>query len=71
MKDPNQLNWFEKWLLKRTFKKVVKQGFYHDIHITNLYNMIREATHNEFTEDNTITLDSNLKHWFEQSLKEK
>lgn len=61
------MNSFEKWFLKRIFKKQVRQGFDHDKRIAELYAMIREASRNEFTEDNEITADDYLREWFEST----
>lgn len=59
---------FEKWFLKRVFAREVRQGPTHDLRITNLYGMVREATENEFTEDNKPTRDAFLKECFQRSL---
>lgn len=58
---------FERWILKRIFKKQVQQGYDHDKRITELYRMIRNAAAAEFTEDNQPTMDAYLQDWFEQS----
>lgn len=61
------MNWFTHWFLKRTFRQEVKQGHYHDLKISNLYAMIREAAENEFTEDNAPTIDAFLRECFERA----
>lgn len=50
------MNWFEKWFLKRVFKKQVQQGVFHHSNIMELYSMIGEAAKTEFREDNNATL---------------
>lgn len=62
------MNKFEKWFLKRVFRKQVVQGHDHDKRITELYTLIREAVENEFTEDNKPTRDDYLTEWFKESL---
>jgi hypothetical protein len=63
------MNWLESWLLKRIIRKQVIQGTDHHVRITNLYRMIRLACEDEFTEDNTPTLNAFLKDCFDESLK--
>lgn len=59
---------FEKWFLRRVFKREVLQGGDHPARISNLYAMIRQAARDEFTEDNDITLDTFLLERFGVSL---
>jgi hypothetical protein len=63
------MNKFEEWIVKRIIKREVRQGFDHQRNIIGLYKIIRVACENEFYEDNTVTMNSNLKEWFEQSLR--
>lgn len=60
---------FERWYIKRIFKREVVQGFDHDKRIQNLYQMIRDAAADEFTEDNESTRDSYLLEWFNMTQK--
>jgi len=60
---------FERWFLNRVIRKQVRQGFDHQQNIVELYEMIRVAAENEFTEDNVATMNSNLTEWFEKSLR--
>ena len=64
------MNWFDRWMFERIVWKQVKQGYDHDERIIEMYDTIRYACHDEFTEDNCITLNSNLTEWFNIS-KEK
>ena len=61
----------EEWFFKRIVKREVRQGFHHDARIIDLYRTIRDACETEFSEDNAVTLNSNLTEWFEASLKSK
>jgi len=63
------MNKFEEWMMKRIIKREVRQGFDHPKKIVDLYKMIRVACENEFYEDNTVTMNSNLGEWFENSLR--
>ena len=63
------MNKFEEWFMNRIIRREVCQDYDHNKKITNLYTMIREACENEFTEDNTVTMNSNLTEWFEKSLR--
>lgn len=63
------MNKFEEWMMKRIIKREIRQDYDHPKKITNLYTMLREACENEFTEDNTVTMNSNLREWFEKSLR--
>jgi hypothetical protein len=64
------MNKFEKWFLNKIIQREVRQGFDHPKRITNLYKMIYDNCKQEFSEDNIATLNSNLREWFENSLKE-
>ncbi len=63
------MNKFERWFLERLFKRMFKQGFYHADNIADVYRMIRVTAETEFYEDNTVTLNSNLRELFELSLR--
>lgn len=62
------MNIFERWFLRRIIKRECRQGW-HDARIIDLYKEIRVACEKEFTEDNVVTLNSNLTEWFEASLR--
>ena len=59
---------FETWFLKRIIARAVRQGD-HKNRIVEIFKMIRAACEYEFYEDNTVTLNSNLTEWFEESLR--
>jgi len=59
----------EKWCLRVIFRRQVTQGFDHGRRITDLYAMIRQAAHEEFTDDNPATLNQYLTELFQRSLK--
>lgn len=56
-------------MMKRIIRREVRQDYNHHEKITNLYKLIRIACENEFYEDNTVTMNSNLTEWFERSLR--
>ena len=56
---------FERWFLKRVFAKEVLQGPAHFKNTIGLYEMVREAWYEEFTEDNAPTISSCLEECFE------
>ena len=60
---------FERWFLKRVIAREVTQGYNHDQRITGLYQMIRDACHKEFYEDNEPTLSDFLSECFEKTQK--
>lgn len=62
---------FERWFMKRIIKREVRQGYDHALRITLLYTMIREASENEFTEDNVPTLNHFLTERFNFSLRKE
>jgi hypothetical protein len=62
---------FERWFMKRIIKREVRQGYDHALRITLLYAMIREASENEFTEDNVPTLNHFLTERFNFSLRKE
>jgi len=62
------LNWFERWMLARTIKKLVHQGQHHS-KMLMLYGLITHLARDEFTEDNKITLDHFLRETFEEALR--
>jgi len=62
------MNRFERWFLKRIFKKQVKQGPWRHLHIIELYMLIRESVENEFTEDNPLDLYRFLMNRFYESV---
>lgn len=60
---------FEQWFLRRVIRKEVRQDYDHPQRITQLYTMIREASEQEFTEDNVPTLNDFLNERFNLSLR--
>ena len=48
---------FERWFLKRIIREEVRQDRDHDKKHIALYQMIRDAHREEFTEDNVYTAD--------------
>lgn len=52
---------FERYILKRICRRLVRQGWYHKRRITEYYKIMREAAQAEFTEDNRPTLNSFLR----------
>jgi len=62
------LNWFERYMLKRTIRKMVLQGR-HEEKILTLYSMITCYARSEYTEDNKVTLDHFLRELFEEALR--
>lgn len=63
------MNKFEEWFVRRIIQREVRQNYDHPQKITNLYKMIRVACEDEFYEDNTATMNSNLQEWFDNSLR--
>lgn len=66
-KKLTHLNWFERWMLRRTLAKAVKQGD----HMRNIGGICDElviATRDQFTEDNKSTIDSLLRDKLQRSL---
>ena len=59
------MNKLETWFFKRILKQEVRQDYDHDVRITKMYQMIRDAARAEFTEDNEPTLDAFLRECFE------
>ena len=58
---------FERWLLRRIFRRAVSQGPNHFKNTTVLYQMIRDAWTAEFIEDNAPTVSSCLSECFEDT----
>jgi hypothetical protein len=59
---------FDKWLIKRIVRKNIRQNYYHDFEITEIYDSIFESCRSEFREKNT-DLKIYLKQRFEESLR--
>jgi len=53
------------YILRWICKKLIIQGRFHDAIVTALYQIIREAAAEEFTEDNVPTLNGFLEDCFE------
>jgi len=53
------MNWFEKWMLIRTLKKIISQGG-QETKITSLYHMILVIARHEYNEDNDVTVKAFL-----------
>ena len=60
---------FEYWILRKIFKRQVRQDADHIKKIIQLYVMMRKAIDEEFTEDNIPTLNDFTTRCFECSLK--
>jgi hypothetical protein len=63
------MNKIEQWVLRRIISRECRQDWHHRERIINLYKEIRIACEKEFYEDNTFTMNSNLREWFEKSLR--
>jgi hypothetical protein len=63
------MNKFEEWFMNRIIQRELRQWGNPGEHIINLYKMIRIKCEHEFYEDNTVTMNSNLREWFEKSLR--
>jgi hypothetical protein len=63
------MNKFEEWFMNRIIRRELRQWGNPGEHIINLYEMIRIKCEHEFYEDNTVTMNSNLREWFEKSLR--
>jgi hypothetical protein len=61
-----KLTGFQTWILKKIFKKTIIQG-YAERNITLIYRLIHEAAEETFYEDNSITIDNYLRHYFSKS----
>lgn len=59
------MNKLHVWLLKRIFKHIVKQGYYHAANIRQVYSLLREEAQKEFFEDTIIGLDHYLLEQFQ------
>jgi hypothetical protein len=62
---------FQTWLLKRIFRKLVKQGPMHQKNVIAVYSLMQSALKNEFTEDNDATLNLFSRGCHEASLLPK
>jgi hypothetical protein len=58
---------FEKWFIRRVFKRDFRQGPLHSANISNVYRLVREVCDAEFTEDNEPTRDAHLRECFEST----
>lgn len=63
------LNRFEKWMLDRILKKIIRQECQHQKNITALYRTIYTQARKTFYEDNKPTLDGFLDECYEDSKK--
>ena len=61
---------FNRFLLRRICRGLVKQAHLHKRRITAYYRIMREAARAEFTEDNDPTLDAFLRECFEDAITE-
>ena len=59
------LNRFEKWMLNKILKKIIRQECNHQKNITKLYSTIYTHAREAFYEDNKPTLDSFLDECYE------
>jgi len=62
MKD---ISWFEKWILLKVIKKVVRQGSKKDL--CKFYKLVHDQAEKEFSEDTIETMDQYLRYCFEKS----
>jgi len=62
------LNSLELWILKKIFKKVCAQGFYHECRIIQVLSLLISSARAEFTEDNKVTLDQFLSSCWTDSI---
>ncbi len=60
---------FYRWLLKTICKDIVVQGHFHKSCIIEYFEIMSEATKNEFTEDNKPTHDAFLQECLDKALK--
>lgn len=51
---------FEKWILRRIFKRIVVQSEFHMLNIIEVNKIMREEVQIQFSEDNTFTTDDFL-----------
>ncbi len=58
---------FEKWLLKRIFRRIVIQSSMHRRNITEVYRLLHKAASKQFNEDNKPTLDGFLYECFDDA----
>lgn len=63
------MNKIEQWVLRRIISRECRQDWHNRERIINLYKEIRIACEKEFYDDNTVTMNSNLREWFEKSLR--
>ena len=61
------LNRFEAWMLRRIARIVVRQGW-HRAKIIKFYSILAYEARQEFTEDNTATLNSFLRECHDESI---
>lgn len=54
------MNWFDRWILKMMFKRLVRQGN-HTSNIREIYSLFEQAVLKEFYVDNESTLHDFLK----------
>lgn len=64
-----KMTWFERWMLKRIFKRIVIQSHEHKNNIIETFQLMRDACNKQFTEDNTPTMDSFLLECIEPTLQ--
>jgi hypothetical protein len=61
----NNLNFFERWMLKNILRKVIRQECRHKQNITALYEAIFQQARSTFYEDNRPTFNSFLDECYE------
>lgn len=59
------MNALERWFVQRIIAHEVRQGPELARRVSTLYGMVRAACIDEFTEDNVLTTEANLREWFE------
>lgn len=63
------LTWFQRWMLKRIARDLVRQGPMHSERITEYYRIMAAAAREEFTEDNRPTLSAFLRECHEDAME--
>lgn len=63
----SELSRFEKWIIRRIFKRAVIQSFCHKGNITEIYGIMHDECELQYKEDNAPTLDAFLHECFDAS----
>ena len=65
-----RLTKFERWMLRRIFRRAMAQSPAHPNNIRDIYSLVREAARKEFYEDNDPTLNLFLQEQFAAAQQE-